>query len=167
MLILLNVALALAQFAARAARRGLLPAADVVARLLRVQALIYLTTPFIALPYALLAARWISACRRGSTSSPRSPARRGAGGALAGLGRVDARVRADRVVHGARASGMTIAARSLVWPSFDFRGAGIARLRRDHGGGQFFWFVQSQADVFIAGRYFGAHKLGIYTTACS
>jgi O-antigen/teichoic acid export membrane protein len=30
---------------------------------------------------------------------------------------------------------------------------------------QFFWFVQSQSDVFIAGRVLGAHELGLYTTA--
>ena len=31
--------------------------------------------------------------------------------------------------------------------------------------GQLFWFLQSQADVFIAGRQFSAHDLGIYTTS--
>ena len=31
--------------------------------------------------------------------------------------------------------------------------------------GQLFWFLQSQADVFIAGRYFTPHVLGIYTTS--
>jgi O-antigen/teichoic acid export membrane protein len=30
---------------------------------------------------------------------------------------------------------------------------------------QFFWFLQSQADVFIAGRQLGTHELGLYTTA--
>jgi hypothetical protein len=30
---------------------------------------------------------------------------------------------------------------------------------------QFFWFVQSQSDVFIAGRVLSAHELGLYTTA--
>src|SRR3546814_13491201 len=29
---------------------------------------------------------------------------------------------------------------------------------------QFFWFIQSQSDVFIAGRQLGAHDLGLYTT---
>ncbi|WP_163564663.1 oligosaccharide flippase family protein, partial [Klebsiella pneumoniae] len=28
-----------------------------------------------------------------------------------------------------------------------------------------FWFAQSQADVFIAGRLFDPHMLGIYTTS--
>jgi O-antigen/teichoic acid export membrane protein len=61
---------------------------------------------------------------------------------------------------------MTIAARSLVWPSFNFRGAGkLARYGGIMAAGQLFWFGQSQADVFIAGRHFSAHMLGIYTTS--
>ncbi|HWU95195.1 MAG TPA: oligosaccharide flippase family protein, partial [Sphingomonas sp.] len=65
-----------------------------------------------------------------------------------------------------RAIGMTIAARSLLWPSFDFRGAGdIARYGGVMATGQIFWFAQSQADVFIAGRLFDPHMLGIYTTS--
>lgn len=48
----------------------------------------------------------------------------------------------------------------------DFRGAGtIAR----YGGlvaiGQFFGFIQSQADILVAGRLFDAHLVGVYTTA--
>jgi O-antigen/teichoic acid export membrane protein len=31
--------------------------------------------------------------------------------------------------------------------------------------GQLFWFLQSQVDVFIAGRSFSPHTLGIYTTS--
>jgi O-antigen/teichoic acid export membrane protein len=61
---------------------------------------------------------------------------------------------------------MTIAARSWMWPSFDFRGAGdIARYGGVMATGQLFWFAQSQADVFIAGRLFDPHTLGIYTTS--
>lgn len=61
---------------------------------------------------------------------------------------------------------MTWAARSLMWPSFDFRGAGgMARYGGLMAAGQLFWFVQSQADVFIAGRLFDPHWLGIYTTS--
>src|SRR5690606_35109978 len=65
-----------------------------------------------------------------------------------------------------RAIGMTIAAGLLVWPSFSFKGAGAMI---GFGGAmtatQFFWFVQSQADVFIGGRAFDSHDLGIYTTS--
>ena len=61
---------------------------------------------------------------------------------------------------------MTIAAKSLVWPSFDFRGAGsLAKYGGMMAAGQLFWFFQSQADVFIAGRHFSPHMLGIYTTS--
>jgi len=61
---------------------------------------------------------------------------------------------------------MTWSARSLVWPSFDFRGAGtIARYGGVMAASQLFWFLQSQADVFIAGRSFSPHTLGIYTTS--
>jgi O-antigen/teichoic acid export membrane protein len=70
------------------------------------------------------------------------------------------------VLFTVRAVGMTIAAKSLVWPSFDFRGAGhLAKYGGVMAAGQLFWFLQSQCDVFIAGRHFGAHELGIYTTA--
>jgi O-antigen/teichoic acid export membrane protein len=61
---------------------------------------------------------------------------------------------------------MTLAARTFMLPSFDFRGAGdIARYGGVMAAGQFFWFLQSQADVFIAGRLFDPHTLGIYTTS--
>ena len=30
---------------------------------------------------------------------------------------------------------------------------------------QFFWFIQSQSDAFIAGRILGPGELGLYTTA--
>ena len=87
------------------------------------------------------------------------------GGALAGLG-VWTLVLAPMVLFTIRAIGMTWAAKSLVWPSFDFRGAGkLARYGGVMAVSQLFWFAQSQADVFIAGRHFSAHTLGIYTTA--
>jgi hypothetical protein len=31
--------------------------------------------------------------------------------------------------------------------------------------GQYFWFLQTQADIVIAGRLFDPHDLGVYTTA--
>jgi O-antigen/teichoic acid export membrane protein len=86
-------------------------------------------------------------------------------GALAGLG-VWTLVLAPLVLFSVRAVGMTIAAKSLVWPSFDFRGAGsLAKYGGVMAAGQLFWFFQSQADVFIAGRHFTPHMLGIYTTS--
>jgi O-antigen/teichoic acid export membrane protein len=165
MLILLNVTLGLAQFL-------LAPVAaayyrqDIVADLLRVQALLYLTTPFIALPYALLS-RTMDFRMQARVNIIASVASASTAfiGAMMGLG-VWTLVFAPMVLFGVRAVGMTIAARSLVWPSFDFRGAGdIARFGGVMAAGQLFWFLQSQADVFIAGRYFTPHVLGIYTTS--
>ena len=165
MLILLNVGLAtmqllLAPFAAAYYRQ------PIVAEMLRVQALLYLTTPFIALPYALLGRRMDFRCQaRANIVASIASASAALGGATAGLG-VWTLVLAPLVLFAMRGAMMTWGARSLVWPSFDFRGAGtIARYGSVMALGQFFWFAQSQADVFIAGRMFGPHMLGIYTTS--
>ena len=165
MLLLLNVGLGVAQFA-------LAPLAaayyrqDIVAHLLRVQAVMYLATPFIALPYALLSrAMDFRLQARVNIIASIASACAALGGALAGLG-VWTLVLAPIVLFAVRAVGMTIAAKWLVWRSFDFRGAGgRARYGGVMAAGQLFWFAQSQADVFIAGRHFSAHELGIYTTS--
>lgn len=164
MLLLLNLSLGAAQFllAPLAAAYYRQP---VVADMLRVQALLYLATPFIALPAALLSRSMDFRLQaRVNIIASISSASTALGGALAGLG-VWTLVLAPIMFFAIRAIGMTIAAKSLVWPSFDFRGAGnIARYGGIMAAGQLFWFAQSQADVFIAGRYFTAHMLGIYTT---
>ena len=165
MLILLNAALAIGQFA-------LAPLAaayyrqPMIADMLRVQALLYLTTPFIALPYALLSRRmdFRHQARANITASIAS-ASAALGGAMLGFG-VWTLVAAPIVLFAVRGAMMTWSAGSLVWPSFDFRGAGtMARYGGVMAAGQLFWFAQSQADVFIAGRSLSAHHLGIYTTA--
>ena len=137
-----------------------------VAQLMRVQALIYCVTPFAALPYALLS-RQMEFRRQATANVAASLA--GAvtalAGALAGLG-VWTLVWAPIALFTVRAAMLTWGAGSLMWPSFDFRGAGhLARYGGVMAAGQFFWFLQSQADVFIGGRAFSAHQLGIYTTA--
>ncbi len=165
MLILLNGALALAQLA-------LAPLAaayyrePLVADMLRVQALLYLTTPFVALPFALLSrAMDFRHQAKANIAASIASAAAALGGALAGLG-VWTLVLAPLVLFTIRGVLMTRAAGSLVWPSFDFRGAGgLARYGGIAAGAQLFWFLQSQADVFIAGRWFDAHALGLYTTA--
>lgn len=165
MLLLLNGTLGVAQLA-------LAPVAAVyyrhpeVADLLRVQALLYLTTPFVALPLALLSRR-MDFRHQAQANILASIASAGTalGGALAGWG-VWTLVAAPIVLFAVRAVVMTAAARSLVWPSFDFHGAGhLARYGGIMAASQLFWFLQTQADVFIAGRHMGAHLLGIYTTA--
>ena len=165
LLLLLNGALALAQIlcAPLAAAYYRQP---MVADLLRVQSLIYLTIPFSALAYAQLA-RSMEFQRQAQVNLVSALIGAGValGGALAGWG-VWALVWAPIAMFAARALGLTIAARSWMWPSFDFRGAGsIARYGGLMAVGQLFGFVQSQADILVAGRWFDAHLVGIYTTA--
>ena len=164
MLILVNAALAVLQI-------GLAPLAaiyyrqPIVADMLRVQALLYVTTPFIALPYALLSREMdFSKQAKVNILAAIAGASTALGGALAGLG-VWTLVFAPLMLFAVRAVGMTIAAKSLMWPSFDFRGAGhLARYGSVMAAGQLFWFIESEADIFIAGRSFDPHMLGIYTT---
>jgi O-antigen/teichoic acid export membrane protein len=119
MLILLNVALAIEQvlLAPLAAAYYRQP---IVGDMLRVPALLYLTTPFIALPYAMLsrAMDFRHQAKANITASIAS-ASIALGGALYGLG-VWTLVIAPIVLFGARGAMMTWSARSLVWPSFDF-----------------------------------------------
>lgn len=134
-----------------------------VADMLRIQALIFLATPFIALPSALLARR-IEFRSQGLVNL--LCALVGAAVALVlaleGFG-VWALVYAPIAMAGVRALGLTISARLLVKPIFDFRGAGDIV---SFGGAltlcQLLWIVQSQSDIFIAGRAFSTHDLGIY-----
>lgn len=165
MLILLNAGLAIAQII-------LAPTAAVyfsqpeIEKMLYVQAAFYLCTPFIALPSALLARQikfkaqglvnLICACVGAITALT-----------LAWLGfGVWALVYAPIAMFGTRALGLTIAAKLLVWPVFNFRGAGDII---SFGGAlticQLFWIVQSQSDIFIAGRVFSTYDLGIYSEA--
>ena len=166
MLLLLNACLAAIQGLVLAPAAAAYYRQPIVADMLRVQALLYLTTPFIALPYALLS-RTLDFRMQARVNILASVAAAAAAlvGALIGLG-VWTLVWAPIVLFGVRAIGMTIAARSFVWPSFDFRGVGtLARYGGVMALGQFFWFAQSQADVFIAGRNFSPYALGIYTEA--
>ena len=165
MLIALNLTLAAIQFALAplvASYYG----QPVLADLLRVQTLIYLSNPFLVLGYAVLSRR-MDFRRQAKVNliAGLASAAAALGGALAGLG-VWTLVLAPQVGFGVRALGMTIAARCFIRPSFDFRGARALAL---YGGtvtlGQFFWFVQTQADIVIAGRLFEPHVLGIYTTS--
>lgn len=165
MLLLLNLGLGAIQFL-MAPLAAAYYRQEIVTDLLRVQSLLYVATPFIALPYALLA-RAMDFRRQAQVNlfSATAGALAALAGAYAGMG-VWTLVLAPIVLFGTRAIGMTWAARSLMWPSFDFRGAGgMARYGGLMAAGQLFWFVQSQADVFIAGRLFDPHWLGIYTTS--
>ena len=138
----------------------------IVADLLRFQALIYLTNPFFALGYTVLL-RKMDFRRQAQVNiaSALVGALTALGGALAGWGVWTLAV-APLASFATRGFGMLLAARAFMWPSFNFRGA---RALADYGGilmtGQLFWFVQTQADILIAGRSFTPTELGFYTTA--
>ena len=165
LLLLLNGGLALAQFllAPLAARYYGEP---LVEPMLRIQALIFLTIPFAALPQELLARR-IEFRSQGLVNL--ASAVIGAGTALSlawsGFG-VWALVYAPIAMFATRAIGLTLAARVLVKPVFDLRGAGDLVT---FGGAlticQFLWIIQSQSDIVIAGRTFAPHELGLYSEA--
>ncbi len=165
MLLLMNGALAVIQFAAAPLAAAYFRQ-PLVADLLRIQAILYLSTPFIALANALLS-RNMDFKREAKVSLAAAVlgALTALGCAMAGWG-VWTLVAAPIVLWWTRAIGLTIAARSLVWPSFRFAGAG-----KLFGYGsamvvvQFCWFLQIQSDVFIGGRLLSPHELGIYTTA--
>lgn len=164
MLILLNAGLALTQFLA-APLVAMWFGEPKVANLLRVQSLLYLAVPFCALSHAILARRMdfrrpaqvrLAAAIVGATTALT--------GALSGWG-VWTLVFAPLSMLVTEAIGMTWAARAPIRPIFRFTGAGhIAGFGGLMTMTQLFWFVQSQADVVIAGRVLDAHTLGVYTT---
>ncbi|MBD3730935.1 MAG: lipopolysaccharide biosynthesis protein [Sphingomonadales bacterium] len=165
LLLLFNCALALAQLllAPLIAQYYQQP---LVAHMLRIQAMLFLTTPFIALPTALLQRR-LDFRKQAIVSTGSAIIAACTAFLLAWLGfGVWALVWAPIAGFASRALGLTLAARLLVRPSFDFRGAGQII---SFGGAltlcQLFWIIQSQSDIFIAGRAFDPHDLGLYSEA--
>jgi O-antigen/teichoic acid export membrane protein len=165
MMLLVNVAIALIQIA-------LAPVAaeyyrqPIVADLLRVQALIFLATPFIALPQALLV-RELDFKRPAIANLAAAFVSAGValGCALAGLG-VWTLIYAPLSFFWTRAAVLVLASRFFVLPSFRFAGAGrIFNFGMMLLGGYFFWTVLTQADVFIAARFLSPHDLGLYAEA--
>jgi O-antigen/teichoic acid export membrane protein len=165
MMLLVNAAIALAQFA-------LAPVAaeyyrqPIVADLLRLQALIFLSTPFIAIPQALLV-RELDFKRPAvaNLASAFVSAVVALSCALSGLG-VWTLIYAPLAFFWTRAVVLVIAARFFVLPSFRFAGAGkMFGFGMMLLGGYFFWTVLTQADVFIAARFLSPHDLGLYAEA--
>jgi O-antigen/teichoic acid export membrane protein len=136
----------------------------VVADMLRVQALIFLSTPFIALPEVLMGRKLefrkqamvnLTAALVGATIAL-FLAWRGYG--------VWTLVFAPIAMFWVRAIGLTWMARSLVMPTFDFRGCGtIVTFGTTILVTQLFWLIQTQSDIFIAGRRFEPHSVGLYS----
>lgn len=166
MLILLNAGLAAIQFFAVAPLAAAYYGEAIIADMLRWQSLIYLSTPFLILPEAMLT-------RNLDFRKPAivnlTSAFVGAGVALGmafgGYG-VWTLVFAPIAIFWTRSIALMIATRFWVRPSFDFKGAGGifnfgAAMLVAHG----FWIVQSQSDIFIAGRAFDNHNLGLYAEA--
>lgn len=165
MLIVMNCILAISQFLMAPLAAAYFDQPQ-IANMLRIQAVLFLTTPFIALPSALLARRiefrfQAFANLAGAVSAASTAL------LLAWLGfGVWALVYAPIAGFGFRAIGLTIAAKALVWPVFRLKGAGDII---GFGGAltlcQLFWIIQSQADIVIAGRSFSLHDMGIYNEA--
>ncbi len=138
----------------------------VVADMLRLQAIIFLTVPFTALPGEWLA-RSLDFRKAGQVNMGAAVV-----GALTALGLawlgwgVWALVYAGISIFVARAIGLMIAAKLWVRPIFNPSGAwdlftfgGTLTLC------QLFWIIQSQSDVVIAGRILETYDLGLYTQA--
>lgn len=165
MLILMNFSLAAAQFL-------LAPAAaayfrqPIVADMLRVQSVLHLFTPFIMMPQALLSRRIdFRTQARVNLAAALLAAIIALACAWAGFG-VWTLIAAPMALFGGRALGLALLGRWWIRPSFRFGGAGATL---GFGGAMLLseslWFIQSQADIFIAGRALDAHDLGIYSTA--
>ena len=138
----------------------------VVGEMLRWQALNYLVTPFSVIPEVLLTRRLqfrvpavitIVTTALGAAVAVTL--------ALAGAG-VWTLVVAPAVIFWSRAILLVWTTRFFILPTFDFRGAGsIFAFGTTLLAGHFFWVVQTQADVFIAGRVLDPHALGLYAEA--
>jgi O-antigen/teichoic acid export membrane protein len=164
-MLLLNGALALAQLAIAPI------AADyydqpMVAHLLRVQALLYLSTPFLSIPEAIM----------GRAMDFRRPALVNliaaiASAAMALVGALShwgvwTLVFAPITGFWVKAAGYVIVTGFRPIPSFNFRGSGaMVAYGASLLGVQLFWIVQSQADIFIGGRFLDPHALGLYAEA--
>ena len=164
-LLLVNAALALLQL-------GLAPiAADYyrqpeVAELLSVQALIFLATPFIAIPEVLLMRamdfRRQALVNIGATLVSATVA---LGCALAGLA-VWTLVFAPIALFWARAIGLQLATRTRYRPTFRFAGTGpMFRFGLALLASSFGWTVMTQADTAIAARWLSPDQLGLYAEA--
>ena len=166
MLILLNGGLAAIQLVVVAPLAAAYFQEPVVADMLRWQSLIYLATPFLILPEAMLT----------RNLDFKKPAIINLTSALVGAVvaltmalndyGVWTLVFAPVAIFWTRAIALMIGTRFWVQPSFNFNGAGNifafgTTMLVSHG----FWIVQSQCDIFIAGRHFDNHDLGLYAEA--
>ncbi|MEM1133881.1 MAG: lipopolysaccharide biosynthesis protein [Pseudomonadota bacterium] len=137
-----------------------------ITEMLRVQALIYIATPFMIVPEVLMS-RQLDFKRQAFANLTAAivGALTALAFALSGWG-VWTLVAAPIALFWTRALGLMLASRLWIWPSFDFRGS-----RKMLGFGStllashLFWIIHSQSDIFIAGRILDPHALGLYAEA--
>jgi len=165
LLLIVNGLLALIQFVA-APMVAAYYRHPTLAAMLHVQALLYLTIPFIAVPMALRSREidFRSQAKVYFFASILSAAAQLAA-AFAGFG-VWTLVVGPMVLYISRAVGLAVATRWLVWPTLDLRGTGgVWR----YGGvvilGDLLWFIYSESDIALGGRVLPAHEIGLYSTA--
>lgn len=165
LLLLLNGGLAAVQFVTAPLAADYYHEPGIVA-MLRWQCLLYLGAPVLAVTGALLA-RGLEFRAQAITNFAGALA--GAATALicafAGAG-VWTLIAAPLALITVRAVGLSIAAGGIPVPSLDFKGlGGVLTFGGALVAAQFFWIIQSQADVVIAGRTLDLHDLGLYTEA--
>ncbi len=165
MLLLANFTLATIQFAVAPAAAAYFEE-PIVADMLRVQAAIFLTIPFIALPSEWLA-RGLEFRKQGQVNMISALVGAMIALVLAWLGwGVWALIYSGLSIFVTRAIGLMIAARLWIKPIFNPAGAWDLLT---YGGTltlcQLFWIIQSQSDVVIAGRLLETYDLGLYSQA--
>lgn len=163
MLICMNFGMAAVQFACAPLAAAYFHQPGLTS-MLRVQCLLHLTTPFIVVPQALLSRNIdFRTQARANLAAALAGAIAGPACALAGLG-VWTLVIAPIVMFWTRAILLQTLGRWWIRPHFGLAGAGATV---GYGGmvliSDVLWFVQNQADTFIAGRRFDAHTLGLYS----
>jgi O-antigen/teichoic acid export membrane protein len=165
LLILMNAGLAVIQFFA-APLAAIYYREPQVAQMLRWQSLIYLATPFLVLPEALVSRNLefrkpaminLTTAMLGAILSFSL--------AWNGFG-VWTLVWTPIILFWVRAIMLVSVTRFFYWPSFNFTGTGsMIGFAATVLVAQGFWIVQSQSDLFIAGRAFNIHQLGLYAEA--
>ncbi|MDA9918647.1 lipopolysaccharide biosynthesis protein [Erythrobacter sp.] len=165
MLLLANGTLAITQFV-MAPVAATYFGEPMVADLLRVQAVIFLTIPFIALPSEWMA-RQLQFRKQGQVNIAAAIIGAGLALLLAWLGfGVWALVYAPIAMFATRAVGLTIASGLRIKPIFDPRGAwDMVSFGSTLTLCQLFWIIQSQSDIVIAGRLLSTFDLGLYSEA--
>lgn len=138
----------------------------VVADMLRLQAIIFLTVPFTALPQEWLA-RQLQFRKQGQVNMGSAVVGAVTALVLAWMGwGVWALVYAGLAIFVSRAIGLMFAARLWVKPVFDPRGAwDLVTFGGTLTLCQLFWIIQSQSDIVIAGPMMTTYDLGLYSQA--